>query len=204
MLPNRGLIVLQILWGGGGGLYCFYCIIAKYSRLKTSIRAVLLENIIWNWFDNATFDIATTFMLEVSTTNNYWNGLAHSKVCMVFALLVRLKYALQRQLHVCIYSFSGNSAASAPNSTFMCLWAIYIFPAPGSVYIFPPVEQADPSWEYIIRSQTHECGNWDWGPNIPFLGIFVSNFRHFVFAVYTQFEAFSFGQNTLYTYKKQV
>ncbi len=37
---------------------------------------------------------------------------------------------------------------------------------------------------YIIRLQTHKCGNWDWGPDIPFLGIFVSNFRHFVFAVY--------------------
>ncbi len=76
-----------------------------------------------------------------------------------------------------IYSFSGNSAtSSAPISTFMCLWAIYIFP--GSVYIFPPAEQADPSWESIIHLQTHECGNWDWGPDIPFLGIFVSNFRH--------------------------
>jgi hypothetical protein len=68
-----------------------------------------------------------------------------------------------------IYSFSGNSAASAPNSTFICLWAIYIFPE--SVHIFPPAGTADPWWEYIIRSQTHECGNWDWGPDIPFLGL---------------------------------
>jgi hypothetical protein len=29
----------------------------------------------------------------------------------------------------------------------------------------------DRSWEYINRSQTQECGNWDWGRAIPFLGI---------------------------------
>ncbi len=36
---------------------------------------------------------------------------------------------------------------------------------------------------YINRSQTHECGNWDCGRAIPFLGIFVSNFRYWFFAV---------------------
>jgi hypothetical protein len=28
-------------------------------------------------------------------------------------------------------------------------------------------EYVDRSWEYINRSQTHECGNWDWGRAIP-------------------------------------
>ncbi len=31
--------------------------------------------------------------------------------------------------------------------------------------------------------QIHECGNWDCGRAIPFLGIFVSNFRYWFFAV---------------------
>jgi hypothetical protein len=64
----------------------------------------------------------------------------------------------------------------------MCpLWAVYIFP--GSVHIFPPAEKAVLSWEYIIRSPAYECGNWDWDPDIPFLGILASNFGHFFFAV---------------------
>ncbi len=57
----------------------------------------------------------------------------------------------------------------------LSLWAIYIFPE--FVHIF--------SWSRIGRpilgmykSLIHECGNWDWGRSIPFLGIFVSNFRY--------------------------
>ncbi len=40
---------------------------------------------------------------------------------------------------------------------------------PGSIHIFHA--QADLSWEYINRSQTHECGNWNCGRAFPFLGI---------------------------------
>ncbi len=64
----------------------------------------------------------------------------------------------------------------------MCLWAIYsqdrsAYSAAGKC--------VDPwSWEYIINSQTHQCGNWYCGREIPFLEIIVTNFRYCVFAVY--------------------
>jgi hypothetical protein len=80
-----------------------------------------------------------------------------------------------------IYVFpeKGNCASyQGPISTLLCLWVIYIFP--GSVHIFPAAEQADPSWEYLNCSQTHECGNWDCGRAIYFLGVYVSNFRYWL------------------------
>ncbi len=36
----------------------------------------------------------------------------------------------------------------------------------------------DRSWEYINRSQTHECRNWDWGRTIPIPGIHKFDFRY--------------------------
>ncbi len=35
----------------------------------------------------------------------------------------------------------------------------------------------DRTWEYINRSQTHECRNWDWGRANSFLGIYKWDFR---------------------------
>ncbi len=56
-----------------------------------------------------------------------------------------------------MYSFSGHCAASAPISSFMCLWAIYIFH--GSVRIFPAAEYIGRSIVRIYKSLTDR---WMW------------------------------------------
>ncbi len=63
------------------------------------------------------------------------------------------------------YSKKRNCAATGPISTFMCLWAIYIFPQ--WICLFGCRKYVDRSWKYINPLQTHECGNWDWGRAIP-------------------------------------
>jgi hypothetical protein len=73
------------------------------------------------------------------------------------------------------YSQKRNIGVSVPISTFMRLWVIYIFPQ--LVCLFCWRKYVDRSWEYINRSQTHECRNWGWGHTIPRKGIHKWDFR---------------------------
>ncbi len=78
---------------------------------------------------------------------------------------VHCKDTIQKILNK--YSQERNCAATVPVPTFMFLWAIYIFLWSVCLFCCRKIG-AGRTWEYIARSQTHECGNWDWGRAIPF------------------------------------
>ncbi len=60
------------------------------------------------------------------------------------------------------------------HTCFFCERFLYILPR--SVCLFCCMEIDGQMWAYIDHLKTHECGNWDWGRAIPFLGIHQSKF----------------------------
>ncbi len=72
----------------------------------------------------------------------------------------------------------------SPNFHIHVSLSVLYIPMIGHHILLQQNRQTDCGNKY--RSQTHECGNWDCGHAVPFLGIFVSNFRKCVFAVWEE------------------
>jgi hypothetical protein len=87
------------------------------------------------------------------------SSILHPYQIFRWVLTCRPVGALHRKSHLCI-PFLG-IARPQPQFPHSCVCERFIYIVPGSVYTFPPAEQADRSWEYINLSQTTECGNWD-------------------------------------------
>jgi hypothetical protein len=81
-----------------------------------------------------------------------------------------------------MYSFFGIARLQSqfPHS---CVCERFIYSQDQSTYFLQLNRQIDHGTICINRSQTHDCGNWDCGLAIPFLGIFVSSFRYCFLAV---------------------
>ncbi len=88
--------------------------------------------------------------------------------------------SLQRNFDLCIPR-KGNVCLSPNFHIHVSVSDLYI---PSIGHLFPAAEWADRSWEYMNRTQKHECRNWDWGRAVSLLGIFVSNIRYSIFAVF--------------------
>jgi hypothetical protein len=80
------------------------------------------------------------------------------------------------------YSRKWNCTASLfPKQNYIVyiVSGLYI-PRIGLHAYFAAAKEADRSWEYINRSQIHECRNWEPGWAVSFLGIHISDFLYSV------------------------
>ncbi len=89
-------------------------------------------------------------------------------------------YTVQRQdTTLKIWKNIPRKEIARPQSQFQhsCVCEWFIYSHDWSAYS-AAVKYVDRSWKYVYnRSQTHECGNWDWCRAIPFLGTHTWDFR---------------------------
>ncbi len=82
-----------------------------------------------------------------------------------------------------MYSQNRNCAASVPIPLSCgCERSLLHIPTFGSVHLFSCSRIGRPTRGIYKTLTEHECRNWDWSRAVPFLAIFVQNFRYCVFA----------------------
>jgi hypothetical protein len=86
-----------------------------------------------------------------------------------------MQAALQRKSYLCIPSLGIAGPQSQFPHSCVCVCERFIYFQDRSTNFLQQKQ--------INRSQTYESGNWDCSRASPFLGLFVSNFRYWFFAV---------------------
>ncbi len=98
-------------------------------------------------------------------------------------------------------TYIPRKGTTRPKSHFLhsCFWVRFIHIYPQSICIFFCRKWMDRSWEFtrINRSQAHECGNWDWGRAVPFLGIHQSSLCSVVRKILLVIKSLSAGRHSL-------
>ncbi len=102
----------------------------------------------------------------ISAAENMANP--HASICTANEGPVRIQYTCLVPIYVFLeiklLSPKQNYNVLSPSSyTLISMRDLYI----SRVCLFCWRKYVDWSWDYVNRSQTHECGNWGWGRDIP-------------------------------------
>ncbi len=123
--------------------------------------------------------------LPASYKGWHWIGFSASKLhrqargwflCML-ASYIDKNYALQRQNAENLKQIFPEKEYRGLSPNFHIHVSVSELYIPRWVCLFCWRKYEVRSWEYINRSQTHECWNWDWGRAIPRKGIYKWNCR---------------------------
>ncbi len=163
IIPNQGEFgKWHPVWDGKIAIL-FYSV---ENRLRlASCPCKLEERVEVRMYDESCKELPGLSRAAEQWATNVTATITHSKTSLT---LVHCKDTIPKIWNK--YSQRRNRAPSVLISSFMCLWAIYIFP--GMVRIFCCRRIC--GW---TDPPSHECGNWNWGRAIPFLGIHKWDFR---------------------------
>ncbi len=151
--------------------------LGKNSSKHTLFEIILVLRISKNWCFKSYVNVIPFFMFG----QHYWpvNATYLLQIYIIIRDMLPIYNTLQRQnTEISKQIFSEKECRGlSPNfhihASVSELYSIF----PQSVSLFCWRKYVDRSWDYINRSQIHECWNWGWGRAIPRKGIYKGDFR---------------------------